>query len=131
MKRLLKFLSVFFFLVAPLGAQEKQSSIGYPSVEAAFEALKRDPTAEVRAQGGWTIVGQKKGDNFILWSFTPVSHPAHPAVVKQTVFEKDSRINIQMDALCQAKKAPCDKLVEEFKVLTEKMGKRIQRNRQQ
>lgn len=106
-----------------------QDSIGYPSVSAALEALKRDPMAKVRQEAGWTIVSRKEDKNFVLWSFTPPTHPAHPAAVKRTLSEKDGAMQIQMSAVCEADTAPCDKLIEEFRVLNGKMLELIQRQK--
>ncbi|MDJ0968921.1 MAG: hypothetical protein QNJ06_03390 [Kiloniellales bacterium] len=87
----------------------------------AFEALRADPNAQISTHQGWTIVSQETEGQSVLWSFTPASHPAHPATVKRTVFEKDGAIYIDMTALCQADKASCDELVEQFRELNEKI----------
>lgn len=106
-----------------------QDSIGYSSVSAALEALKRDPTAKVREEAGWTVVSQKQEANLILWSFTPTAHPAYPAAVKRTLSEKDGAMQIQMSAVCEADTASCDKLIAEFRVLNNKMLDHIQQQK--
>jgi len=105
------------------GSGNSQDSIGYPSVQAALDALRHNPSAKFKQEAGWTIVT----DGNVFWSFTPQTHPAHPAAVKRTVFEKDGAIYIQMSALCQSDKAPCDKLIEDFKVLNGKVQAELQR----
>lgn len=59
--------------------------------------------------------------NHVLWSFTPEGHAAHPAAVKRTVLEKDGAVFIDMKVLCFGTQAACDKLVEEFKQLNERI----------
>lgn len=105
-----------------------QEGVGYPSVAAALEALKARSDVRLSVQGGWTIVDDPRDGS--LWSFTPPSHPAHPAVVKRNPAQKDGAMYIQMRALCQADKAACDKLIEEFQELNRKIAADIQRRSQ-
>ncbi len=100
-------------------AQEGRG-VGYPTVAAALEALKARSDVNISVQGGWTIVNDKPTNT--IWSFTPPNHPAHPAVVKRAVVSRDGVVGIDMTALCQASKAACDKLMEEFKALNARMG---------
>ena len=102
----------------------RQSSIGYPTVAAALTDLKAQPGNVVSTQQGWTIITNPT--NLTLWSFTPENHPAHPAAVKRTTVERGGAWYIEMDALCQAQKAPCDKLIEQFKALNEQMREHIE-----
>lgn len=67
---------------------------------------------------GWIIVNEPRS---IMWSFTPVGHYAHPAVVRREVVERDGGVALEMRALCQADKASCDKLIREFQELNERM----------
>ncbi len=106
-------------------AGEDVSSIGYASVSEAFEALKADPGSKVEESDGWIVVSTKENGNYVLWSFTPSSHPAHPAAVKREIVERDGAIHISMNALCEASKTACDALIEEFKHLNEEIGRRI------
>lgn len=109
-------------LAFPSSATEN-SSIGYKTVELALQALKNKDDTKLSIQGGWTIVEDKEESNLVLWSFTPESHPAHPAAIKRKVLEKNQAIYIQMSALCQAKKAECDKLMKEFEQLNKNIMK--------
>ena len=97
--------------------------IGFKTVDEALSALKIKVGVSVSVQGGWTIVEDSEKGNMVLWSFTPSSHPAHPAAVKRTVIEKDKHkhIYIQMKALCQASKVECDSLIAEFEALNKKI----------
>ena len=101
----------------------ESSSIGYKTVELALNALKNKDGINLSIQGGWTIIEDKEESNLVLWSFTPDSHPAHPAAIKRKVVEKNQKIYIQMSALCQAKKEDCDKLMQEFEQLNQNIMK--------
>lgn len=118
MRRLLLTLAATIISFAAF-AQERQG-VGYPTVAAALEALKAKGDVNISVQGGWTIVDDKPANT--IWSFTPSNHPAHPAVVKRALFSRDGRVGIEMTALCQAGKAACDTLMEEFKELNVRMG---------
>jgi hypothetical protein len=112
-------------LLGSTGASGQESGIGYPSVSAALQALKARADVKISIQGAWTIV-QVPSEN-ALWSFTPAGHPAHPAAVKRTVVEKEGKVFINMQALCQAAKDACDKLIAEFDELNNRMRADIQR----
>lgn len=101
------------------------SSIGYSSVAEAMAALRARPDVEIAERDGWTIVTERS--NHVIWSFTPAGHPAHPAAVKRTVVQMGDGIGVQMNVLCQARKADCDTLVAEFQALNERMRQDIQR----
>ncbi|WP_331461835.1 molecular chaperone DnaJ [Pseudoalteromonas sp. SWYJZ98] len=105
-------------LAFPSSANEN-SSIGY----LALQALKNKDGTNLSLQGGWTIIEDKEESNLVLWSFTPETHTAHPAAIKRKVLEKNQAIYIQMSALCQAKKADCDKLMKEFEQLNKNIMK--------
>jgi len=109
---------------------ESNSSIGYSSVAEALSALKGKAGAQVREQDGWTIVADRESDTVqALWSFTPPGHPAHPAVVKRIVAERDGRVFLDMKVLCQAAKEPCDQLVREFQALNDRLQQRFSPSR--
>jgi len=104
---------------------QSESPIGYPTVAAALEALRARSDANVSVQGGWTIVNV--GSERSIWSFTPPEHPAHPAAIKRTLVLRDGAAFIDMRALCQADKAACDKLIEEFNQLNARIRESMQR----
>lgn len=97
------------------------NSIGYPTVAAALADLKGKPEADVRDNNGWTIIGIDTPGEHSLWSFTPAGHPAHPAVVKRTVYEENGSVMMKTNALCQAQKSACDQLMAEFAELQRKI----------
>jgi hypothetical protein len=125
--RALQRLAVLLAALLPLFSYG-QEGVGYPSVAAALEALKARNDVLISVQGGWTIVDDPRDGS--LWSFTPPSHPAHPAVVKRNPAQKDGAMFIQMRALCQAEKAACAKLIEEFQELNRKIAADMQRRSQ-
>jgi hypothetical protein len=94
----------------------RKSSIGYPSVGAALEALRAKAGAKLSIQGGWTVIE----DGLTIWSFTPTGHPAHPAVVKRTIVTRGDSIFIDLSGLCHAQKQACDKLMAEYQELNKK-----------
>jgi len=109
-----------------LGAQQAAeiSPIGYATIEEAFAALKADPEAGMKRYEGWTIFNQKGDGRYILWSFTPEGHPAHPSVVRREVVKKEDEIYIRMDALCDSHQLYCDMLIEQFKSINERIKKK-------
>ncbi len=101
----------------------KSSALGYPNAPAALEALRRKPGVSISVQGGWTIATDRSA--YAIWSFTPPEHPAHPSVVRRTVFEKSGSVQIRTDVLCKAAKPACDKLVADFNQLNSRMRDNI------
>ncbi|TKB45369.1 molecular chaperone DnaJ [Thalassotalea mangrovi] len=112
---------LLLLIIATSSHAKEESAIGYGTVDAALTALKEKPDTKLSVQGGWTIIEDKEDGNFVLWSFTPESHEAHPAAVKRTILEKDKHIYVRMSALCQAEKEPCDKLMEQFEQLNKQI----------
>jgi hypothetical protein len=106
----------------------KSNPIGYSTVSEALTALTLNPEAVVRVQDGWTIVEVREEKQQSLWSFTPPDHPAHPAALKRTIYEKDGSVMMQTNALCQASKRECDKLMQEFAELERQIRERIKSN---
>lgn len=98
-------------------------AIGFPNVEAARTALSTRDNAVVRTmQDGWMVI-EDPADNSV-WSFTPLGHPAHPAVVKRYVFSRDGSVMLGMDALCQAGKQECDQLIRQFQKMNKEAGRK-------
>ena len=102
-----------------------QTGVGYVTVREALETLRAKPGVKIQTTepDRWTIVSEP-GD--IQWSFTPSGHYAHPAVVRRTIkVNSEGGVYIEMTALCQAEKVSCDKLVEEFKELNERIRQSV------
>ncbi len=111
----------------------KDDGLGYQGYSKDGEAvgemlgrLKSNPNMKVRMDRGWTIVTSDSGHT--LWSFTPEGHPAHPSYVKREVIEKDGSIYIDTSARCGAEKSVCDKLVQDFIDLNNKVLENMGQN---
>lgn len=100
----------------PALAQER---VGYPTVAEARRSVPALPGATSSEQSGWLIV-EVKGTQ-TLWSFPPERHASYPSVVKRTVRQSDGRLTVDMDILCEAAKAACDRLNDSFVALNEWM----------
>ena len=101
--------------------------IGFKTVAEALETLKALPGAQVSVTqpDSWVIISEPGG--MVVWAFTPPPHPAHPAVVRRAVVVgSDKMARLQMTALCQADKASCDKLMEEFRELNDRAARAVQ-----
>jgi hypothetical protein len=94
---------------------EDVAPIGYASVAAVRAALQSDATATFSEQRGWTVAASREHGQAVEWFFTPEGHPAHPAVIKRTVVEREGVGTIDMTALCQTPQEACDRLLEDFK----------------
>ena len=122
-------LSWMIWLAIVPDAQSQTSSISYSTVAEARTALLAKPGAQAQEQQGWLIINDSP--EFTLWSFTPLGHEAHPAVIKRIIMQQGDGVFIEMSALCEAKKAPCDRLVDEFVKLNDTIRQNLQRKLQQ
>lgn len=115
------------------GAAQAQSlapsPIGYSTVSEALQALRSQPGMEVTTTkpDGWIIAHDPR--SFVLWSFTPPGHYAHPTAVRRQVRESGSDVSIDMSVLCESQKANCDKLTAEFEQLNAAMRDDIRRRK--
>jgi hypothetical protein len=111
----------------PANPDADPNRIGYPTAPAAYVALRARKDLGVTTQAGWIVFSDKaKG---ITWSFTPTGHPAHPAVVKRTLIEKDGGFYVASTGLCTAEKAVCDRMMAEFSALDKRMRESAERKR--
>jgi hypothetical protein len=108
----------------PVVTEVHSSTIGYPTVEAALADLHSHADLEFREEHGWTTANDTIHNT--MWSFPPINNPAYPAAVKRMIVQDASGISIKMDVLCQASQSACDKLVEDFKALTERVRQSMQ-----
>jgi hypothetical protein len=111
---------------SPTPEETGSSGVGYSTVAEALVSLKAKSGVQVQitTPDAWTIANEPNG---IQWSFVPSNHYANPAVVRREVkVNREGGVFIEMRALCQAEKAQCDKLIEEFKALNESMRQSIQ-----
>jgi len=103
----------------PVSNEVKSSTIGYPSVAAALKDLHSKPEVQFRDEHGWTIAEDSSQSTF--WSFPPVGHPAYPTAVQRVIEQGDGGIDLKMNVLCESTQSACDKLVQEFEALNERM----------
>jgi len=78
--------------------ESPDSTIGYPGVQAALDALHKKPGVTFKSESGWTIATDEAA--FAVWSFAPKEHPAYPAVVKRAVVTRNGATYVDMSAQC-------------------------------
>lgn len=117
------FLVALLYLPVSVAQQVTEPSpIGYATIEEAYNALKADSTVGMKEHEGWTIFNQKGDGKYILWSFTPDDHPAHPSAIRREIVKKGDQILIKMDALCYSNQLDCDLLIDQFKNINERIS---------
>lgn len=99
--------------------EDRTSTIGYPSVEAALAALHSKAGVKFTTQNGWTVAEDASTNTF--WSFPPPGNPAYPSAVKRQLIDQDGGVSLQMTVHCDATKSACDDLVRSFQELNAKM----------
>jgi len=87
-------------------------------------ALESNTAATLTEYEGWKVFNVKENGVYILWSFTPANHPAHPSAIKRSIFKKNGELFIDMDAICVSTQIFCDALMEDFKVINENIKQR-------
>lgn len=112
-------------LLASAGMPAAQT-VEYPSVAAALSALKAKPGVSLDSQGGWVFAK----DGNVIWSFTPQDHFAHPSVGRRELKAQDGRFFVETRILCEAQKAACDQLRDDYVLLDKRMNEAIQRDQQ-
>ena len=104
--------------------EQPNSTIGYPTPDAALTALHAKPSVEFSTQDGWTIASDP--DTNTVWSFPPQRDPAYPAVVRrQMTTAPGGKVAVQMDVLCSATKAACDDLVRAFERMNDEAQRQL------
>jgi len=105
---------------------DKESLIPFETVEQVFDAMESNQDAARTDYDGWIIYNIKNEGSYTLWSLTPEDHPANPTAVRRDVVSVDGIITIQMNALCQADKVSCDKLMAEFREINADIKQRME-----
>jgi hypothetical protein len=111
-------------LFSPLAQAADEPALDFPSVAAALDALRADPAAQFESQAGWLLVATSEHGNPVLWSFTPVGHPAHPAVVKRTALEEKGTGYVELTTLCQGPEPECFRLLDDFRQKQQRLAQR-------
>lgn len=104
--------------LAPL-PEQPVSTIGYPTVAAALQALRANPRVKFSTQNGWTVAYDDT--NYTAWSFAPPGDPAYPAVAKRQFVPDGKGTALTMSILCEATKMACDNFVRQFETLNAQM----------
>ncbi|HWH83664.1 MAG TPA: hypothetical protein VNU71_15640 [Burkholderiaceae bacterium] len=102
-------------LASAQSAPPAAARIDFPSVAAALQALEaRDGNGTIVTHGdGWTIVNEPGAA--AQWSFTPPTHAAYPALVRRVIRRSPTgEVSVETASLCEAPKAECGKLLDEF-----------------
>ena len=102
-----------------------ESSIGYATVQEAFEALSADLGATQNEYEGWTIFQQKVDGKTVIWSFTHEDHPVHPSVVRREVVKKGAEVSITMGVLCHSSRLDSDQLIEQFNHINQNLKRKL------
>lgn len=108
---------------APSPGAGGRNQLGYASPAQAMAALRAKPGVVFTEQRGWTVAEDRA--DYAVWSFVPSEHPAHPAVVRRRVVERDGAMFVDMQVLCTAKKPACDALLQEFQDLNRAMRRTL------
>ncbi len=99
---------------------EEQEKIGYKTVADALQDISHKPGVQLsKTEDGWTVVNDEASST--LWTFSPATHPAYPAVVKRRTVETGGQVQLRMAILCQAEKAPCDQLAADYTALNQQI----------
>ena len=109
------------------GATPPSSGVGFNSVAQALAELKSRPGVSITTTkpDAWIIISESSGMS--VWSFTPESHYAYPAVVHRDLkIGSDGNLSVEMRGLCEAEKEPCDKLMKEFETMNTQMREQVQ-----
>jgi hypothetical protein len=126
----LLFAPFMLFAMVPAATQEPVpespgTDIGYPTREAALEALRQKPGVAIREQNDWVVVTDRAENT--LWSITSPSNSAHPTVVKRTAVERGGSVVMEMKVKCGASKEVCDDVVRQFEKLNESIGRALRK----
>ena len=90
------------------------SPVGFYTVEEAREKLfGRDGLRHSTNDDGWVQLEDRNRN--VLWSFVPEGHAAYPSVIRRTVSGSGLGKQINMDALCEAQRKDCEKLMQQLK----------------
>ena len=116
---------VLLMFTSSLFAQTvEENPIYFKSVDEALATLEASPEAVLTEYEGWKVFNVKENSVYNLWSFTPAEHPAHPSVVKRTIFKKNGELFIEMDAICESTQIFCEALMEDFKAINDNIKQR-------
>lgn len=116
-------LSLLTLSAAVATPAQDEGDIGFPSVEAARSALLARDDVRMSRTDGWLSIEDPA--NMSIWTFAPEDDPAHPAVVRRSVLDRDGQVVIRMDIRCEGDAAACDALEEHFLSLNAGAGEAL------
>jgi hypothetical protein len=106
-------------LAAPARAQDL---CGRPveAPDALYERLaKTEKLPEIHRDKGYVALHDKARQ--VTWTFTLPGHPAHPSVICRQPVQEGKGWRIEMGVSCRAADAACEKLVDAFDKLNERL----------
>jgi hypothetical protein len=112
-------------LAAPAAAEDL---CGRPleSPGALYERLaKVEKLPEVHRDKGYVALHDK--ERRTTWTFTLAGHPAHPSAVCRRPVEDGGRWRIEMSVSCRAADDECEKLVDGFEKLNERLLRELEK----
>jgi hypothetical protein len=87
---------------------------------ALFERLsKAEKLPEIHRDKAYVALHDKARDT--TWTFTFAGHPAHPTAVCRRPVQSGDRVSIEMHVTCSAPEAECEKLVNAFEELNQRL----------
>jgi hypothetical protein len=93
-----------------------------------FERLsKTEKLAEIHRDKAYVALHDKARDT--TWTFTVAGHPAHPSAVCRRPVKDGDRLRIEMNVACGAPEAECEKLVDAFENLNQRMLQDLEKPR--
>ena len=105
-----------------------QDLCGRPAEEpqALFDRLtKSEKLEEDFRDKSYVAISDKAKDT--VWTFTVPGHPAHPSVVCRRPVQDGAELRLQMNVQCNAVEAECQKLVQGFQELNQRMLQELRR----
>lgn len=93
--------------------------IPYKSPAAALAAVGAKPGVVTEEKEEWFILNDKAENS--LWSITKPGHFAHPTAVLRRTYEQNGQVFIGMDVKCGNTKENCDRVVQQFIDLNNKI----------
>jgi hypothetical protein len=97
-------------------AAQPSGGIGYPSVQAALEALRAKQGVIFSTAKGWTVA--KDDAEPAVWLFAPSGDPAYPTAVKRHISNDADGSHAVTDIHCEVARAACDELARQLEGAT-------------
>ena len=94
--------------------------------QALFERLiKTEKLKEDFRDKSYVAIGDTAKDT--IWTFTVPGHPAHPSVVCRRPVQDGADLRLEMNVQCNAPEAECQKLVQSFQELNQRMMREMRK----